>query len=75
MHSVLPSVHSDPYTSTYLEKPGIIESWAVEGKSLAQHPVHPALQDGRHAEPVQWELGKYQDKRMLWLVVVLGFVV
>lgn len=57
MHSVPPSAYSDPYPSTYLEKSGIVESWEVKGKPLAQHPVHPALQDGRHAEPVQRELG------------------
>lgn len=54
-HSLLSTVRLPQ--STYLEKTGIIESWEVEGKALAQHPVHPALQDGRHAEPVERELG------------------
>lgn len=43
--------------STYLEEARIVAFREVKGKALAQDPVHPALQDGRHAEPVQRELG------------------
>ena len=45
-----------PLTGPYLEEAVVVEAREVEGEALAQHPVHPALQDGRHAEPVQREL-------------------
>ena len=48
--------HPHGASRRYLEEAVVVEAREVEGEALAQHPVHPALQDGRHAEPVEREL-------------------
>lgn len=66
MHPSVPSLQLSTailFQEPYLEQTGIVESWDVEGKAPAQHPIHPALQDGRHAEPVQRELWATTPKR------------
>lgn len=57
-----PALDSVRECSTHLEEPGVVELRDVESEALAQHPVHPALHDGRHTEPVERELRWYKER-------------
>lgn len=48
--TVVPVFHTD------LEHTVVVHLLQGESEALSQHTVHPALHDGRHAEPVEREL-------------------